>query len=39
MGDPEERRRLAEAGVERAGRFTWEATARRHVELFESVAA
>jgi len=32
------RERLAAAGIERAARFTWEASAERHVEVFRAVA-
>jgi glycosyltransferase involved in cell wall biosynthesis len=29
--------RFVEAGLERASRFTWEATARRHEEVYRSI--
>jgi glycosyltransferase involved in cell wall biosynthesis len=37
FADPAERRRLGAAGLERAARYTWDATARGHVEVFERV--
>ncbi|MDQ4098237.1 MAG: MSMEG_0565 family glycosyltransferase [Actinomycetota bacterium] len=39
MGDPSVRRRLIAGGKAVAARFTWEATARRHVEIYESLLA
>jgi glycosyltransferase involved in cell wall biosynthesis len=39
LDDPAERRRLGEAGLARSGRFTWDASARGHVEVFERVLA
>ncbi len=38
LDDPNHWRRLSEAGIVRARSFTWEACARRHVEIFASVA-
>jgi glycosyltransferase involved in cell wall biosynthesis len=37
--DPAERRRLGAAGLARSARYTWDATARGHVEVFEKVLA
>lgn len=37
LTDPVERRRLGAAGRERAAGYTWDATARGHVEVFERV--
>jgi glycosyltransferase involved in cell wall biosynthesis len=39
LGDPAERRRLGDAGLARSERYTWDATARGHVEVFEGVLA
>jgi glycosyltransferase involved in cell wall biosynthesis len=38
-GDEKLRTRLRAAGLERAARFSWETSARRHFELFRTVAA
>jgi glycosyltransferase involved in cell wall biosynthesis len=37
LADPAERRRLGVAGLERASGYSWDATARGHVEVFERV--
>jgi glycosyltransferase involved in cell wall biosynthesis len=39
LGDPDERRHLASAGLSRAAAYTWEASARGHAEVFEEVVA
>ncbi len=39
MADEELRRRLVAGGLEVAARYTWEATARRHLEIYDEVAA
>jgi glycosyltransferase-like protein len=39
MADEPLRRRLATAGREVAASFTWEATARRHLEIYDEIAA
>jgi glycosyltransferase involved in cell wall biosynthesis len=39
LADPAERRRLGDAGFARSQRYTWDATARGHVEVFEGVLA
>ena len=39
LSNPAERRRLGVAGVKRAAAYTWDATARRHLEVFEAVVA
>ena len=37
LGDPAERGRLGDAGLQRAAGYTWDATARGHVDVFERV--
>jgi glycosyltransferase involved in cell wall biosynthesis len=39
LADPAECRRLGEAGLARSARYTWDATARGHVEVFQGVLA
>ncbi len=39
LADPGWRKRLAEAGIERAAGFTWAAAARAHSDVFHRVAA
>ncbi len=39
LADPERRRRLAGAGIDRAARFTWQASAAAHRAVFETVVA
>jgi glycosyltransferase involved in cell wall biosynthesis len=39
VGDESLRSRLRKAGVERARRFSWEAAARRHAEIYDRAAA
>ena len=39
LADPAERRRLGGAGLARSARYTWDATARGHVDVFERVLA
>lgn len=37
LADPDERGRLGAAGLARSARYTWDATARGHLEVFERV--
>ena len=37
LADPAERRRLGAAGLARSARYTWDATARGHLDVFERV--
>jgi glycosyltransferase involved in cell wall biosynthesis len=39
LADPTERQRLGEAGLARSAHYSWDATARGHVEVFEGVLA
>ena len=39
LADPAERQRLGAAGLARAAAYTWDATARLHEQVYESVAA
>ncbi len=39
LDDPDERARLAAAGLERAAGYTWDAAARAHVDVYERVVA
>lgn len=39
LADPDERRRLGAAGLQRARSFTWEATARAHLDVYERAMA
>ncbi|MGH2662638.1 MAG: glycosyltransferase family 4 protein [Actinomycetota bacterium] len=39
LGDPTEAQRLSEAGLARAGRFSWERTARATIDIYTGVAS
>jgi glycosyltransferase involved in cell wall biosynthesis len=39
LADPVERRRLGQAGLARSAAYTWDATARGHLDVFERVLA
>ena len=39
LSDPAERQRLGAAGLARAAAYTWDATARLHEQVYESVVS